>query len=824
MKKWIPAGAAAAVLLAGSWWLLRSDAMVFLTWYLLALVLGFVFMPVSGRIFASFDDKGWVFSKALAVAVTGYLEWLLVCAKAVRFTTGSCVAVAAICALAALGLFFWQSARGFNCMPDGKWQLVVWEEIIFFAAFLLWTYIAGFNAAAYGTEKFMDYGFMEAMMRSPSLPARDLWYSDGVINYYYGGQYFAVFLTKLSTSHVALTYNLMRTFVAGLAFVMPFSLVRQMLSDRMTGHGRISGPVIPSLGGLTAGLAVSIAGNMHYVVYAAILPLIRKFTGQEPTSYWFPDATRYIGYNPDVPDKTIHEFPCYSFILGDLHAHVVNIMFVLLMLGVLYAWLCRAKHSRMGEWLAGKIQSEPVEEEGFLRPETIPVSADIPDLDFKSTEALFADLTGQSDLGEEEAGQPPAAIAVDEVTDETFPEDGLREQVMSLPGLPWKELLLNPWILTAAFLLGLYHLNNYWDFVIYIVVASGTALFINIIEMRGKPVHIIGAVIVQAAWMFVLADLLILPFTVRFETMVDGVGIASHHSLPHQLLVLWGLPVFLGILFFVCQLKENLGRMKLRSLGRLMDVMKNADLFALLLFFCALGLVLIPELVYVRDIYENGNARANTMFKLTYQAYMMFGIMMGYVIWNLLAAARSKVFTRILAGAGLFFLCWTVGYFGNCVHSWAGGFRLPQDRAGLDALAYLDRDFPADVEAIYWLKDNVKDVPVVLEANGDSYTNFERVSATTGLPTVLGWYVHEWLWRGDPEDLNIRGSDVDTIYTSDNREMVQHLLKQYDISYIFIGSTEWEKYADRINYELLQELAPVVYSDPNFGTCIMKVL
>ena len=89
----------------------------------------------------------------------------------------------------------------------------------------MWTYLAGFRPAAYGTEKFMDYGFMEAMMRSTTLPARDLWYSEGHINYYYGGQYFAVFLTKLSHTKVELTYNLMRTFVAGPAFEMPFSLV-----------------------------------------------------------------------------------------------------------------------------------------------------------------------------------------------------------------------------------------------------------------------------------------------------------------------------------------------------------------------------------------------------------------------------------------------------------------------------------------------------------------------------------------------------------------------------------------------------------------------
>ena len=123
-----------------------------------------------------------------------------------------------------------------------------------------------------------------------------------------------------------LTYNLMRTFVAGLAFAMPFSLVYQMMSDRMKGQQKSEKVIkgLPFAAGFTAGTAVSIAGNMHYVVYAQIIPLIQKLKGEEVSSYWFPDATRYIGFNPDVPDKTIHEFPCYSFVLGDLHAHVVK--------------------------------------------------------------------------------------------------------------------------------------------------------------------------------------------------------------------------------------------------------------------------------------------------------------------------------------------------------------------------------------------------------------------------------------------------------------------------------------------------------------------
>ena len=125
----------------------------------------------------------------------------------------------------------------------------------------------------------------------------------------------------------------MRTMVAAFAFVLPFSLVRQMLEDRWKEKKR----GLAAAGGVLAGTAVSLAGNMHYVLFGKLIPWIREifqipFDGKE---YWFPNSTRYIGYNPEViNDKTIHEFPSYSFILGDLHAHVVNLMFVLLVVGI----------------------------------------------------------------------------------------------------------------------------------------------------------------------------------------------------------------------------------------------------------------------------------------------------------------------------------------------------------------------------------------------------------------------------------------------------------------------------------------------------------
>ena len=725
--------------------LLQGDVWTFWTWYLLALVLGTAAIPLTGRLFRRFQDRGWMFSKVTAIAVSGFLTWFLVAVKIIKFTTMTCIVVTLVCAAASLILYCREQKAGFECIPFAHLDLVYAEELLFFAAFLLWTYFAGFHPAAYGTEKFMDYGFMEAMMRSKTLPATDLWYSQGKINYYYGGQYFAVFLTKLSGAKVELTYNLMRTFVAGLAFAMPFSLVHQMVTDRLGKTGSRWKKALPSVTGILAGISVSIAGNMHYVVYGQIIPFIQKLKGEEVSSYWFPDATRYIGFNPDVEDKTIHEFPCYSFVLGDLHAHVVDIMFVLLLLGLLYAWMKKVRTT---------------------------------------------ELSGES------------------MSRREF----------------WKKQLLMPQLLATGALLGMFHWTNYWDFVIYFVVTCGAALFMNIIGQKGKIRWALGVTAAQAAEILILATVIILPFTLQFDTsnMVQGIALAQHHSLPHQLLVLWGLPGILTILFVVSLLVEKLRGAEQKSLYHLLASIRLPDLFAVLLGLCAIGLVLIPELVYVRDIYENGNARANTMFKLTYQAYIMFGMTMIYAIFRLLIIGKNKIL-KVLAFIGLFFFVWTCGYFGNSVHSWFGEVWKPSQYKGLNATAFLETDFPEDVNGIRWLKENISDAPVVLEANGDSYSEYERVSAMTGLPTIMGWYVHEWLWRGNLSDLNAKIEEIQEIYTSTDETRVKELLEEYNVSYIFVGSCERNKYGADMNNDLLKSLGEVVFQDSEYPTYIVKI-
>ena len=554
-------------LLGLSVFLLKMDFASFLSWWLMAGLLGLAAMPLTGKLFQNFEDRGWIFSKVIAIMVTGFLTWWLTAIKVIPFqrvtALAVCLGFVLLCVLVLAG----QSRKGFICLPVQSLSLIGWEELLFFAAFLLWTYLAGFHPQAYGTEKFMDYGFMASMMRSTGLPPRDLWYSQGTLNYYYGGQYFAVFLTKITFTQVEKTYNLMRAFVAGLAFAMPFSLVYQMMSDRLKGKEEQWGAHVPPAAGITAGAAVSLAGNMHYVIYGVILPLIQRIRGTDPAEigrYWFPDATRYIGFNPDVDDKTIHEFPSYSFVLGDLHAHVVNIMFVLLVTGLLYAWFQKVR-------------------------------------------------------------------------------DEEHKTVRLSSGGFWLKQLLIPQILLISVLLGMFRWTNFWDFVIYFVVTGCVVTFANIIKFRGNGKAVLAVTAAQAVEVFEIGWLVILPFTLSFETMVEGVAFAKHHSLPHQLLVLWRLPVILIICFLTALLIEKRTHDRCRNLHELLQATAVPDLFAVITGLCGIGLILIPELVYVRDIYENGNARANTMFKLTYQAYILFGITMGYIIFRMLTVSGQRL-------------------------------------------------------------------------------------------------------------------------------------------------------------------------------------
>jgi len=750
----------------------EADMTSFLMWWLTLLVLGIGFMPMTMVLFHQFKDKGWIFSKAIGLAVTGWLVWYLASCRLFKFTVANCYIVTAVCfGLNILLLYYYGKKRKKGDLRGNPYLGINGDnlvaaaatELVFFVAFLFWTYLRAFKPEIMGnTEKFMDYGLMVSIDNAVYMPAEDMWLAGETINYYYLGQYLCTFVKRLSGVAIEKSYNLSLMMVAGFACAMPYSLMNQVASDfarckpaRVKGKLEITeeragawfGPVI----GLVAGLAVCFAGNMHYTVVNGIAlknEKVKEWLSIDRDFYWFPDATRYIGYAPDRPDKTIHEFPSYSFILGDLHAHVINIMFVLTVMAVLYTIL--------------QLRSRRMREYRF---------------------------------------NPQGAIAYPETKSEMIREAFL------------------PQVVLIGFFIGFFHMTNYWDYPIYFVVAGAVILFSNavICHFRQKALWLTAA---HAAVVLGISFIVSLPFKLTFDQISTGVSISLKHSPLHQLVILWGLPITTVITFLVIMIrrmnrsagtKEN-GKKKavqaestgeetfaerhpaLDWLYRMITSLEVSDLFILTLGLCACGLILLPELVYVRDIYSGDYKRANTMFKLTYQAYIMFGMCMAYISFRLLRF-REKLSHGVFSVVVLALLASTLGYFGIAAESWFGDYKDNSRYQGLDCVAFMDEYFPEDYAAVQWINENITEPSVIVEGVGYSYTYYQRISATTGHATIMGWETHEWLWRseaefGKPEMIPERQADVGILYTTTDKSTAMNVIDKYDVDYIYVGKAE----------------------------------
>ena len=202
---------------------------------------------------------------------------------------------------------------------------------------------------------------------------------------------------------------------------------------------------------------------------------------------------------------------------------------------------------------------------------------------------------------------------------------------------------------------------------------------------------------------------------------------------------------------------------------------------------------------------------------------MLFGVVALYALDDLLrrrGARRRAPVTGLAVGAGyaaLLAVALLFPYYGirsrgiEYRGALADETRRP---ATLDGLAYVGSFNPDELAAIEWLRANVEGAPVVLEAVGGQYSSFGRVSAQTGLPTLLGWAGHEFQWRGyDTPEPNIRDGVVRRIYSEPRwSDEVAALLDQYDVAYIFVGGLERSQYdpagADKFAAEL-----PVAFSN-----------
>lgn len=250
-------------------------------------------------------------------------------------------------------------------------------------------------------------------------------------------------------------------------------------------------------------------------------------------------------------------------------------------------------------------------------------------------------------------------------------------------------------------------------------------------------------------------------------------------------LVIILLAALSAILFLLFNRTENKGKERLDQKQNL----SQSDQYILLLILLGTLLVLFPEIFYLRDQF---GWRMNTIFKFYFQAWILFSVASAYAVGSI--RYIGKRIKKILYTLGSVILI-AVGlvYPAFSIFNKTNSFR--NITWSLDGNYFFERSNPEEAEAIAYLAN----LPygTVVEAVGGSYSGYARVSRLSGFPTVLGWPGHEFQWRGSGVEVGSRESDVEQLYEIYDWESAKRILDQYNISYVFIGSTERNKYQVR---------------------------
>ncbi len=813
-----------------------SEQFYVIRFLLTVLVFSLASYPLAVRLFPLSRSGGFVLSKPLGILACALAVWTLAYLQIGRINI-----IFIIISIAGLAFACWYP-KSFRekaldtLKDDGTIENIAAEETIFALALTMLCFYKGFNPSINGQEKFMDYGFMMSMIRNSRLPANDMWLSGYSINYYYFGQYIYAFLARLSGIKTGVMYNISMCNAIAMPFAMCYS-IGQMLIDGARAHGVKCNRFIAVIGGILTSFAVCIFGNSHSYFYDeksignGLLELFYEWgidVGRTD-HFFYPDSTRFIGYNPDSSliegiknggDYTIEEFPFYSYLVGDLHAHVCSMIVVLLIFAI-------------GITLVNKVLERDLEPNFYsflIKPEIIAIGV---------------------------------LLGIAQMT--------------------------NYWDFLIYFIFGsmlLLVINTYksekfasiFGTVLFFVIVGGI-LGIYLISARDPVLHTIlqlllfGAAL-AATWkfpcaltrtsagmsfFFTAASIISLPFNFCFDMISNSIAACVNHSSLYQLYILWGTHVIICVTFMVFIViyknipseknkkgkKVTAGPSYSSPVEKFFKERNPIDVLVSGSIVVGILLLIFPEIFYVRDIYTGGYLRSNTMFKFTYAGFIILSICMIYAVMRLMFIKNREgnfSTTAFVISIIFCFMLLVPAHYSLESLRQRSGELIVENFKTIDGTAYLtDYTSPnlntvtpgnlTDYEAcIDWFNEEVDGDPVILEAYGLSYTDNNIVSAYTGLPSVCGWQTHEWLWRfhgivdeetnllvSDPEYdvwelyLTPRHTDIDLIYTSNDPDTVYSLIKKYDIDYIIIGDMERSKYSGLDNTGLFLQFGNIAF-------------
>ena len=198
----------------------QADFYLILKWWFLFFGIGLVFLPFTISLFKNFIDKGYIFSKVFATIIISYIVFILGILHIALFSNPTIFSVIFISIV--FNLFFFK--KGFLLNLKQNWIIFLLEEVIFFIGILFLSYVRSHAPDIHGLEKFMDFGFVNSILRADYFPPKDMWFTPFSINYYYFGHLMTAVLTKISMISSSITYNLMLSSLFAFTFTCSFSI------------------------------------------------------------------------------------------------------------------------------------------------------------------------------------------------------------------------------------------------------------------------------------------------------------------------------------------------------------------------------------------------------------------------------------------------------------------------------------------------------------------------------------------------------------------------------------------------------------------------
>ena len=638
-----------------------------LGFFALVEVIGLAAAPLAALAFGRLPGAGLGFAKPLGLLLVTWAVWMASSVTPVAY--GKATVIAAVLALAVAGALAWRTRSG----GDGaRLRLWIASEVVFACTFAAMALLVAYSPDVWGTEKPMDMAFVNAANASSSFPPHDPWLAGEDLNYYYLGHLAMALIIKVVGTRPDEGYNLALALVAALSATAVFTFAGTLWATARPRLPGVRGGPVPV--GVAAAVICLVLGNL-----AGVREWIAA--ADPPGDYAWFEPSRVI-------PGTINEFPWFSFLLGDLHAHVLAVPFTFVA-------------------LAFALQVAVAGPRGGRRGIAEAVAAGL------AVGALYAVIWWSFPVT---AGLLVLAVAV-----RVRSEGSLRDAAK------WLAIVLG----ASVVLMLPFWLN-------FNPAARGIGL---VDERRSFTDFAADLALLYGIFAWLLAAVFatrLLALRRPLRTLAWGAVAAIFAG---SLLAIAGLA---GAAALAALLAIAAGAMLSRSLAA-------PERFLWLLIAGGLTCVLVPELVYVRDEFDGSELyRMNTVFKLGYQAWLLLAVAAACALPWATAHLPRRAWSAWAAGAALALLLGAVYPYAG-TYSRKQGFALSPTLDGLGWLRDTAPGDPPAIDWLRDNTPGTA-VVLEAVGDDYSAFGHGRISTFTGRAAVLGWPGHEVQWDHDPGD------------------------------------------------------------------------